>query len=185
MGKLEFGMVTTRAFLAISLALTLAGCSSMSESQCRVADWYRVGQTDGGSGVEHNRLADYADDCGKIGIRPNTAAYRQGWDQGILAYCTPYNGWLAGVDGQHNKAAVCRGQAGYEGFAQSHRAGLQVYKTQSRMASNDGELRRLQRQLEDTPKDEDKRRIRNHMRSLDREQDLLRNILRYQMTFAP
>lgn len=185
MGKLEFGMTTTRAFLALSLALTLAGCASMSESQCRVADWYRVGLADGGSGTEHNRLADYAEDCGKIGIRPDTTAYRQGWDQGIVAYCTPYNGWLAGVDGQHAKAAVCQGQAGYEGFAQSHRAGLLVHKTQSRMASNDSELRRLQRQLEDATKDEDKRRIRNQMRNLDREQDLLRNTLRYQMTFAP
>jgi hypothetical protein len=102
-----------------------------------------------------------------------------------VAYCTPYNGWLAGVDGHHTKVTVCQGQAGYEGFAQSLRAGLLVHKTKSRMATNDSELRRLQRQLDDATKDEDKRRIRDQMRSLDREQDLLRNTLRYQMMFAP
>lgn len=178
-------MTSTRTFLALSLALTLAGCASMSESQCRVADWYRVGLTDGGSGVEQTRLADYAEDCGKIGIRPDTTAYRQGWDRGILSYCTPYNGWMAGVNGQHNKASVCQGQAGHEGFAESLRAGLQVHKIKSRMAVNDNELRRLQRLLDDATKDEDKRRIRDNMRHLDREQDLLRNTLRYHMTFAP
>ena len=50
------------------------GCASMSESQCQVADWQRVGYTDGAAGIGESRLAEYVTDCGKIGITPNAAA---------------------------------------------------------------------------------------------------------------
>lgn len=169
----------------LALAVFLTGCASMSESECRVADWGRVGVVDGSSGAPHNRIADYADDCGKIGIDPDVQAYRQGWDRGIVQYCTPYNGWLAGVEGRSSQSAVCQGQSGYEVFSRYLQAGLQVHATQSRMSRNDDETRRLQRKLEASTNDEEKKRIREQLRSIDREQAALRSTLQFQRLQAP
>ena len=43
-------MRTQRVLLALAAITGLAGCASMSESECRVADWGRVGYTDGARG---------------------------------------------------------------------------------------------------------------------------------------
>ncbi len=157
----------------------------MTESECRVADWKRVGLSDGGSGVPEGRLASYAEDCGKIGVEPDATAYRQGWDQGIAQYCTAANGWRAGLEGQSGKAAVCQGQPAFDSFSRYLQAGLQVYETQSRMSRNDDEARRLQRKLEEAKTDEDKRRVREQLRSIDREQFYLRSTLQLQRLSAP
>lgn len=177
-------MTLFRSFCLLG-ALALAGCTSMSESECRVADWYRVGLADGSGGVMQNRLADYAEDCGKIGVDPDPIAYRKGWDQGIVHYCTPYNGWAAGVQGRGSQAAVCQGQLGYEGFSRALSAGLLVHATQSRMDRNDNEIRQLQRKLDAATSDDEKRRLREQLRALDREQAALRNTLQAQRQFAP
>lgn len=63
-------MRTQRVLLALAAITGLAGCASMSESECRVADWGRVGYTDGARGDSESRVAAYTEDCGKIGITP-------------------------------------------------------------------------------------------------------------------
>jgi hypothetical protein len=177
-------MTLYRTLLLLS-ALAVSGCASMTESQCRVADWKRVGLSDGASGVAESRLASYAEDCGEIGVEPDAQAYRQGWDLGIAQFCTPANGWRAGLNGQSGKEAVCQGQPTFGIFSRYLQAGLQVHETQSRMNRNDDEMRRLQKRLEDAKTDEDRRRIRDHLRSLDREQFHLRLTLQRQSLIGP
>ena len=73
------------ALLLLLLAsLLLAGCKSMSPTECKVADWGRVGHADGTRGESDRRIADYTEDCGKVGVIPNAQLYRYGWDQGIV-----------------------------------------------------------------------------------------------------
>ena len=125
-------MLTRLAFGFVTVFL-LAGCASMSESQCKVADWGRVGHADGASGTSEELLANYTKDCAKVGVVPNAQAYRQGWDVGIKKFCTAGNGWRAGLDGHASKAEVCVGQPGHESFSRYLNAGLQVYRTKERM----------------------------------------------------
>ena len=165
--------------------VALAGCESMSVSECKVADWARVGYTDGSAGTAQGRLADYAEDCGKTGITPDRRAYRQGWDAGIQTYCTPLNGWREGTKGRSGKDAVCQGQMGYAGFARYLDAGLQVYRTEEHMRRNDQETDRLQKQLDTATKDDDKKRLREELRSVDYSQRRLRDLLVQQQTMAP
>jgi hypothetical protein len=165
--------------------LALSGCASMSESECRVADWGRVGLSDGARGVLRGRLTAYVEDCGKIGVQPLQDAYQQGWDAGILHFCTPVNGWRAGLAGDQFSAQVCQGQPGYEGFARYLWAGLQVYETQSRMNRNDGELRRLQHALMEAKTDEERSRIRSYMVRIDADQFHLRSMLGLQRLSGP
>lgn len=174
-----------RCAVLILVALALAGCESMSVSECKVADWGRVGFADGSRGESDRRIADYSEDCGKAGIVPNAQAYRYGWDQGIVNFCTPANGWREGLQGNSGKASVCLGQAGFAGFASFLEAGLQVHYTQSLMQRNARESEHLQKRLEDSKSDEEKKHLRNDLRHIDREQSRLRSQLIYQQLMGP
>lgn len=174
-----------RTLLVLCGAWLLASCASMSDSECRVADWNRVGLADGSNGVGESRLAAYAEDCGKAGVEPDTVAYRKGWDQGIAQYCNAANGWRAGLQGQNGRASVCVGQAGYETFARYLDAGLKVHAIQSRMDRNDSEARRLQGRLAEVKTDEEKNRIRDQLRNLDFDQLHLRTMLALERMHGP
>jgi len=175
----------TRLTIGLVITLGLGGCASMSESQCKVADWGRVGLTDGASGAPEGRLADYTEDCGKIGVVPNAQAYRQAWDVGIQRFCTAGNGWREGLEGHAGKAQVCVGQAGHEAFSRYLNAGLQVYRTKEKMRENTQETNRLQKQLESSAVDEEKRQIRRKLQDLDRDQFYLRGVMGQQQLMAP
>ncbi|MBK7006416.1 MAG: DUF2799 domain-containing protein [Burkholderiales bacterium] len=171
--------------MTLAVVTLLAGCASMSESECRVADWGRVGFADGARGDSESRLAAYTEDCGKIGITPNATAYRQGWDTGIVQFCTPANGWQEGQRGHSGKLASCQGQPGYELFARYLDAGMQVYRTAEEMERNDREVNRLQKRLEESAKDDEKRKLRDELRHLDHQQFHLRNRLAQQQMLGP
>ena len=172
-------------FLATLAVTLLSGCESMSVSECKVADWSRVGYVDGAAGTPSNRLVDYIEDCGKAGVTPVAAAYRQGWDVGIQRYCTAANGWREGTLGRSGKEAVCVGQAGFDGFARYLDAGLKVYRAQEQLQRNNNEVARLQKELETATKDEDKKRLREALKDLDRSQFYLRGTLTQLQSAAP
>jgi len=177
-------MKLLKAIAILTIAL-LAGCESMSVSECKVADWSRTGFNDGAAGTAENRIADYTEDCGKSGVVPNANAYRQGWDAGIQRYCTAANGWREGMQGRSGKDAVCQGQPGHEGFARYLEAGLRVYRTHQQIQYNSNEAARLQKALETAAKDEDKKRLREDLRALDHSQYRLRNLLSEQQLMGP
>lgn len=175
------------ALAAALAALTLAGCASMTPEQCQVADWYQVGLQDGRQGERPlDNLGDYAKDCAKVGVRPDTARYQAGWDLGIRDFCTPYSGWREGTQGRSYKSGACRGQMGEWPFEQALRNGLEVHRTQQALRSNDSEIRRLERRLQDKELPERERReIRDRLRTLDYEQSRLRWQLADQERMAP
>jgi hypothetical protein len=173
------------SLLISALVFTLAGCESMSVSECKVADWGRVGFADGSRGVAESRLAAYTEDCGKAGVHPNPVAYRQGWDAGILQFCTAANGWREGMQGNSGKAAVCQGRPGFEAFSRYLEAGLQVHRTSERMRENTNQINRLQKRHEESKSDEEKRRLRNELHDIDHEQYRLRGLMSQQQMLAP
>ena len=177
-------MIKICSFVLAVLVL-LAGCESMSKQECQVADWQRVGFKDGASGESERRLAAYTEDCGEAGVKPDAQAYRRGWDSGIQRFCTAANGWREGVQGHSGKNAVCQAQPGYEPFTRYLDAGLQVYRTSEQMRQNDMETNRLQKRLEGSGTDEEKKRIRETLRDLDRQQFYLRATLAQQQMLAP
>jgi len=178
-------MFQHRALLLLLLTALLAGCESMSESECKVADWGRVGLNDGARGEPERKLADYTEDCGKTGVVPNALAYRQGWDAGIKRFCTAANGWQEGLSGHADKGQVCATQAGAEVFSRYLNAGLQVHQTQERMRQNTQESNRLQKKLESAANDDERRRIRRTLQDIDQDQFHLRYLMGQQQMLAP
>lgn len=177
--------MNTRKTLLILAAVALSGCESMSVSECKIADWGRVGFADGAAGVSEDRLAAYTEDCGKAGVQTNPQAYRQGWDAGIQRFCTAASGWHEGVQGHSGKAAVCQGRDGYPEFSRYLDAGLQLYRSTERLRQNSLETERLQKRLEEPGTDQDKRRIRDRLRDIDRDQYSLRNLIAQQQLLKP
>ena len=55
----------------LATLVLLAGCASMSEDQCRRADWLERGQRDGRNGENPYRIDDHRKACGKVGIVPD------------------------------------------------------------------------------------------------------------------
>lgn len=174
-----------RFALPVAAALALAGCESMSVSECKVVDWYRVGLTDGAQGESDRRIANYTEDCAKAGITPNAPLYRQGWNVGIVQFCTAANGWRAGIQGHSGKSSLCLGQAGYPAFSRYFEAGLQVHRTQELMRRNNDEANRLQARLDASKSDDERKSLREDLRRIDREQARLRNQLAQQQMLGP
>jgi hypothetical protein len=167
----------------VVLALLLGGCASMTAEECKLADWRRIGEQDGAQGYTDARLAEHAEACKEVGIRPDAPKWRAGWDKGVWTYCTPQVGWREGMAG-HSYRGVCRGR-NEEGFLQAFRAASEIRRLQNRIEQNHQELRRLQGQLAGAPNDEARRRIRERMRDIDREQSHLRSSLRFAESTAP
>lgn len=160
----------------------------MTPEQCRVADWYQVGQSDGVQGENATaRLSAYVQDCGKVGVQPVLVSYRQGWQQGQYVFCTPASGWREGVAGRNWKADVCDTlPAQAPAFRQALQNGYEVYRTHERLQQNHSSILRLERRLLDrqTP-DEERSSARMRLHFIDMEQSLLRRQLSEQERRAP
>lgn len=75
----------------ILLSLLLGGCAAMSESECRVPDWYAQGQQDGLMGWQP-KLNLYASQCGRYQVQPAERDYMAGWAAGASEYNTRVGG---------------------------------------------------------------------------------------------
>jgi hypothetical protein len=177
-----------RSFLALCMLACLAwlgGCASMSESECKTANWSQVGFNDGANGVRPSRIAEYTEDCGKIGIKPDPNAYRAAWDQGIQRYCTPQRGWADGQQGLREKSGVCRGLPLEMHFEQALAMGLQVWDTRQRMSSVESQARTAERELAKETDERKRAAIRSRLRQLDFDMSRLRSTLATQQMWQP
>ena len=111
--------------LIILAAITLSGCATVSESQCRVGDWQTLGKEAGFNGADQSRFFDNSKDCANYGIRGNAADFETGRQQGLKHYCTSNGGLNAGRRGYEYKG-VCSGPAELE-FMRGYLTGRELY----------------------------------------------------------
>ncbi len=160
--------------------IALAGCATLSEEECRYADWHDLGFQDGRQGHPDNRVARHAEACTEYGIRPDADQWRDGWREGITYFCTPDRGWREGVDGNaYNQ--VCPPDLepdflyGYEPGRDLHRNRQSLQEVDQRIVEVEDELdadetmsserrRELSREL---------RELQNEARTLERERGVL------------
>ena len=173
-------------FAAVAISSVLTGCTSMTISECEVADWGRIGFMDGARGQSERQLATYVKDCAETSIEPNPQEYRKGWDNGIQQYCTASNGWDEGIQGHEHKAQACRGQAGNKAFISYFSAGMQLYITNEQISRNEAEINQLVTRIdESTVAEREKRYMRERLSNLEYDQYRLRYLKITQQQVAP
>ncbi|MCV6546793.1 MAG: DUF2799 domain-containing protein [Cohaesibacter sp.] len=74
----------------------LGGCASLSEEDCQITDWYKLGESDAREGYTDARLSDHIKSCKRYAIAPDLQRYEEGRAAGLSLYCTPDNGFRIG-----------------------------------------------------------------------------------------
>lgn len=109
-------------YLNFALALTalsLTQCTSLSLEECRDNDWYATGLADGNRGVTATQLNQYQQDCREFNLRVDAAQWQQGYQQGLISYCLPENGYRVGLAGE-SYYGVCSNNQFVERYNQGH-----------------------------------------------------------------
>lgn len=91
--------------------LSLAGCATLSEEECLAGDWVSIGAADGAAGRMETVLSEHAKACGEVGVAPDEAAWRRGYEDGLIRYCTPQNAYEQGRMGQSLRPVCPSGNA--------------------------------------------------------------------------
>lgn len=167
-----------------ALAIGVGSCATMSEEQCLAGDWSGQGFSDGAAGYAMSRLGEHAEACGRHGVVPDDAAYRSGWNEGVLRYCTIENGFRVGAQGG-GYAGVCPAEVerdfvvAYEDGRLIHLAEQAVSEARGRVDSNGARLEELDDKLDAKQRefraegltDAERDAIRNRIRELRRERE--------------
>jgi len=77
----------------------LTSCATISEDECIAGSWQEIGFRDGENGKSRSKLADYAETCIKYNVTPDRLSYFQGFEQGLLRYCSYDKGFNTGEYG--------------------------------------------------------------------------------------
>jgi hypothetical protein len=160
------------------LLLTLAGCATLNEDECRTADWQELGRKDGRAGYSQSRLADHHEACGKHGVKPDERRYAEGRKEGLRSYCVLSNAVREGLDGRRYEG-VCAAAIDRD-FRDLNEAAYRVHAKRKEIDSIDSQIVTLENELRNK-KTSDKRRyqIRDEIRELDRKRDRLRDESRW------
>ncbi|QDG75097.1 DUF2799 domain-containing protein [Labrenzia sp. PHM005] len=139
---------------ALGALLLLAGCETVSQEQCVAGDWEALGQADAANGHDLSRFEKIVKDCGRHGVTPDAALYRNGWNQGVLIYCTPQNGFSLGRQGKRLNN-ICPVQLA-AAFESSHALGRRIWTAEDRvrdletlLSSKERQITRLRSELDD------------------------------------
>ena len=124
--KLYLGIAAATLILA-----SLGGCAAVTKEQCIAGDWADLGKAHASVGKPADHLDEVVKSCGKHGITPDTKAYLSGWNQGLLNYCTPLNGFTLGKQNKQ-RSSICPPQTA-NGFNQAYQLGNVIWKANYRV----------------------------------------------------
>ncbi|HKZ72614.1 MAG TPA: DUF2799 domain-containing protein [Steroidobacteraceae bacterium] len=137
----------SRAVLALLALASLGGCASLSESECRMSDWYDIGFADGRQGRPSDHINRHVKACGEHGLAPDRERYRDGHFSGLESYCTPHNGLAAGRSG-NAYYGVCANHD-ERGFMAGYSLGNTLHRAYGRLHSVDSEISSVEAKLKD------------------------------------
>ncbi|WP_144393767.1 DUF2799 domain-containing protein [Pleionea sediminis] len=113
-------------FLAMMSMMLLSSCATLSEEECRIADWQTIGYEDGLRGLLTSRISQHREACADVGVKPDLQSYLAGHKRGLVQFCVPNKGFdLGRRGGRYN--GVCSGPAEHE-FLRGYRSGQQIHQ---------------------------------------------------------
>ena len=159
--------------LCVAMIASFLGCATLSKNECLEADWFEIGRKDGMIGKPRALFQKHVDACKKHDISPNRNDYYAGRDAGLSIYCTENNGFEQGRRGKRYQY-VCPPDLEPE-FLNGFNQGREIYKYESKVASLERRLKKIEKQIEDKEKKlhssklSDKKRttIRSEIKSLE------------------
>jgi hypothetical protein len=143
-------------FVFVAYASIVAGCATLSESDCRAAQWSDIGFRDGRSGRPEDRIAEHTKACAKYEIAPDRVAYFEGREAGLQQYCTRRSGFQVGRYGGSYEN-VCSREEERE-FLAGFGLGHSIYEAHGRLDDVDAQISRLEKQLESEELSDDARK---------------------------
>jgi hypothetical protein len=72
-------MTRSTHFLLAAVTVLAAGCAGMSDSECRSANWYDVGEREALVYGLRPQIDQYAHQCSKYGVQVPQQDYMAGW----------------------------------------------------------------------------------------------------------
>lgn len=166
--------------LLVTFPFLLAGCSSLSEEECRSISWYNLGYQDGQQGHTRDALGSYQKSCSEYGVKVDEAEWQRGYAKGLELYCIPELAYRKGVNGEQYQG-VCPNDAT---FLKQYQRGRQEYEVNQRMQSLQQELYRIEQQLgaierrlHDNLSDAEREDYRSQRRYLQRQAEYIRQEL--------
>lgn len=153
---------STGVLPAVLAAFAASGCATLNESECRSVDWFQLGARDGGAGYSAGRLGEHRKACSEFGLATDDAAWRQGYDAGLLDYCTADNGYRVGRRGDHY-AQVCPIEEERE-FVAAYELGRETLQVENEFAELNRRIDPLEARLvNDRLEDAQRRDIRRQL----------------------
>jgi hypothetical protein len=158
--------------LVLAAALALSGCATLSENECRSADWYDIGVRDGANGRGEEHVAKHAEACAKLGISPDRERWLEGRDRGLERYCTVRNGYRIGeVGGTYNGVCVAYDESD---FLRGYYLGRDVHRVKDRLDHVENEIRSSREALKSDKIDQRERdRLVYHISQMEYERGYL------------
>ncbi|MXQ07869.1 DUF2799 domain-containing protein [Alphaproteobacteria bacterium GH1-50] len=140
-----------RIVLALFALALLAGCATLDEGECRSADWYSIGVSDGIDGRGPDHILAHARACNEYGIAPLRGPWEEGRQEGLKAYCIPERAWREGSRGKV-LSNVCPPEDLIL-LTRANRDGLAWYRIGQEISQTEARIREINRQLSDLAPD--------------------------------
>ena len=158
------------AVVLAAVGLQLGGCATLSENECRSADWNAIGYRDGANGYDAGRLADHAEACAEYSISPDQKEYESGRFRGLELFCTEQKGVQVGRQGS-SYSGVCPADIEPD-FLHGYDLGRRMYDIDQYLSRLRQEIDQTQHALDqkDPPlKDSERDRLIYRLRDLERD----------------
>lgn len=148
------------------IAVTLAGCETMSKDECRSADWAQVGYQDGREGRARSRIESITESCTKTNVAPDRERYFIGRNKGLREYCTPAHGFELGKNGAIY-SRVCPPESA-NGFEASYKNGHRIYDASQVVSKLEDKRHKLEDRLSKANTDKERKSLRDDLEVVDR-----------------
>ena len=158
-------LCTCMAILSMCL---FGACATLSDQECLQADWRLIGFEDGLEGHRVERIGAHRQACAAVGVIPDLVTYQQGRDDGLLRYCTLFNGLREGKLG-HSYNGVCA-PGSEPPFLEGYRLGRHNYDVREELEVVHRQIEEIEDEIHsDEVDDHDRKHLHHEIRDLDRQ----------------
>ncbi len=93
--------------LTLLLNIFLTACASITIDDCKNSNWYDLGYKTGLSDIQAKPISEFKKECPQYNITINEVTFREGFDKGLLQYCTESHFYFEGEMGWPVKLENC------------------------------------------------------------------------------